>query len=150
MIDRLQIFAALGLLIVGVYFAVASPPNQQYGEGTLATPDIEGSEAVGINFTDAKSAAQILAQFTVSEVPCDPNASSSDCMTTQVLYKGRSVRVYAVLPLSITDEFAQAVGNFPFAGQLHYKDIDSANIDTRIVKLMQEQGNKSFDIIYEK
>lgn len=140
--------AILGIFVIGGYFLL--PDQKQFAAVKMTNPDIEGAESVGIVFKDAKSVSAILSQFTVAELPCDPTATSSDCTYKQASYKGVPVHVYAVLPLGITTDFATAVADFPFAGQLHHKDLQDADVDIRVVKMMQEGGNKTFDVIYEK
>lgn len=148
--DKYIGLAAIGLLIIGSYFiATNSEPAPELSAVKVTNPEIEGSEAVGLVFEDAKSATAMLAQFEVREVPCDPNATTSDCVERKVFYKDQPVKVYATAPLAITEEFMAAVGDFPFAGILEYKDIGEASVDARIVNLMQQAGNKTFDIIYE-
>ncbi len=145
----IAIVAVLGIVLVGSY-VVPGQNGEEFGAVKLTNPDIDGTESVAIVFTDAKSAPTLLSQFTIEQVPCDPAATSTVCTMEEVHYKGIPVKVYAVLPLEITQEFTAAAGSFPFAGQLHYKDIGKANIDTRVIKLMEEQGNKTYDVIYEK
>lgn len=148
-----QILAGIGFIILAAFAVITVTQNEELagmGSLSIADPEIQGGDAVGIIFSDAKQATQILSQFTFVDVPCDSEATSSDCMVQEVRYKDKPVRVYAVYPQSITTEFSAAVGSFPFSGQLEYKNLGEAEVDLRVIKVMQEQGNAKFDVLYEK
>lgn len=146
-------FVALGLVLIGLYFVSAPQQEPTFSAIKLANPTVSGTKSVGISFKSAKQASAILSQFAVTCPPPEATStteSSSTCIDPVVTYKGEPVRVYAVFPQGISKELADALGSFPFSGKLEYRDIEEAKIDSRIIKLMEEQGNSTYDVIYEK